>query len=92
MAVNTDGSAWRQRVQATLAAKGTAITRGERLVTTLNALGPDIGIGSEAAMTWAFAIVTGLAVCFAGLRRLGRVAICWLVRLAIATLTIVISS
>jgi hypothetical protein len=66
-----------------VAAKRTAITRGELLVTALNALGPHIGISTETTMASAFAIITGLAVCFAVLGRLGRGGICGFARLVI---------
>lgn len=62
MAIDANGPTWRQLVQGALATKGTAIARGEVLVTTLNALGAHIGIGSEAPMAWAFVTLTALAV------------------------------
>jgi hypothetical protein len=62
-----------------VAAEGTAIARGELFVTTLDALGPHIDLGTETTMARAFATLTGLAV----LRRLVCGGICWLIRLAI---------
>ncbi len=72
MTVGANGPARRQRVQGALAAKWTAIARGEVLVTALDKLGSDIGLGTETAMARAFAIVTGFTVRFVSLRRLVR--------------------
>ena len=52
-------------------------------MTARDALGPGIGIGAEAAMAWAFAIIIGRTVHFACLRWFGRGGICWLTLMAI---------
>jgi hypothetical protein len=79
MAIDANGPAWRQLIQGAVAAERTAITRGEVLVTALDALGPNITIRTETAMTSAFVIFTGLTIRFTCFRRLGRGAIGWLI-------------
>jgi hypothetical protein len=68
MAVNTNGSTWRQHIQGTVAAKRTTIAWGEFLMTTLDPFSTDIGIDAEATMASAFTTLTVLAARFACLR------------------------